>query len=167
MIALAREHDGAPQSIEQIVVEATDQQLANLVHHDPKTVLHAKFCMEFAVAMALIAQRATLAEVDESFLARADVQALMKKVRISVVPQRHGAPPADGVVVTLKDGRRLERRFDFPIGHARRPAPPEALWTKFADCTRGALDEAAAKRLFELLQRLEKLSSLAELPVAQ
>jgi 2-methylcitrate dehydratase PrpD len=168
-IALAREHDLDPQSVARIEVQSTQHQLANLVHHDPRSVLHAKFSMEFAMAMALVARRATNAELQMSFIERADVRALMNKVRISVVaesaPARDLADPGDGMIVTLKDGTRLERRFGLPLGHPRRPAPPEALWTKFADCTRGALDEAGARRLFEALQNLERLGSLAELPV--
>jgi 2-methylcitrate dehydratase PrpD len=110
-----------------------------------------------------------MAEVADSFVQRADVRALMKKVRITIDPDPGGGrdrgPTADGVVVTLQDGTRLERRFDLPRGHPRRPVGPEALWTKFADCTRGALREAEARRLFDLLQTLERLRSIAELPV--
>ena len=166
VIALARERDLAPGDIGEVEIQATEVQLANLVHHDPKIALHAKFSMEFAVAMALIARRDTLAEVQDSFVQRADVRALMKKVRISIVLPRDRVSPGDGVIVTLKDGTRLERRFDLPLGHAKRPARPEALWTKFADCTRDALEEGEARRLFDLLQNLENVQSVSEFPLA-
>lgn len=169
VIALAREHDLAPEAIADVEIQATGMQLANLVHHDPKTALQAKFSMEFAVAMALIARRATNAEVEISFIQRADVRTLMKKVRITIIPElapgRDRANAGDGVVVRLKDGTQLERRFDLPIGHAKRPAGPDVLWTKFADCTRGALPQAEARRMFDLLQKLETIESMAELPV--
>ena len=170
VIALAREHDLAASRIVDIVVEATDIQMANLVHHDPQTALHAKFSMEFAVATALLTRRATLAEVADKFVQRPDVRSLMKKVRITVLPdpgsKRDRGPALDGVIVTLDDGTRLERRFDLPLGHARRPAGQEAMWAKFADCTRDAMDEREAHRLFECLQTIEDLSSLSNLPVA-
>jgi len=162
VIALAREQDIPPGAIDRVVIEATELQLANLVHHDPQIALHAKFSMEFAAAMALIARRATRAEVQDSFVQRADVRALMEKVRIEILPP---GLPHDGVIVTLKDGTRFERRFDFPLGHARRPAGPQALWSKFEDCTRGALSASDARRLFDTLQRLEQLASLNDLPV--
>ena len=170
MIALAREHDLAPDSVTEINVEVAEVQLANLVNHDPQTALDAKFSMEFALATAVLARRATLAEVDDSFVQRPDLRALMKKVRITILPladpERHRVPPADGVIVTLTDGRRLERRFDLPAGHPERPISGEALWTKFADCTRAALSESAARQLFDRLQNLETVASIAEFPVA-
>ncbi len=164
IIALAREHDIAADAVDRVVIEATELQLANLVHHDPQIALHAKFSMEFAAAMALIARRATRVEVQDSFVQRADVRALMKKVHLELQPP---GPPCDGVIVTLKDGTRFERRFDHPLGHARRPAGAQALWNKFEDCTQGALSAADARRLFELLQRLEQLRSFNELPVVE
>ena len=171
VIALAREHDVSPASVADVNVEAAPVQLANLVHHDPQTALEARFSMEFAVAMAFVARRATLAEVEDSFVRRPDVQALMKKVRITIIPQpdpgRHRVAPEDGVIVTLNDGARIERRFDLPRGHSRQPVGAGALWIKFADCTRGAMLEAEARRLFDLLQRLETLDSMAELPLAR
>jgi hypothetical protein len=72
----------------------------------------------------------------------------------------------DGVVVALKNGRKLDQRFTHPLGDARRPPPPEALWTKFADCASDALTPADARRMFDMLQAIERLMSPAELPVA-
>jgi hypothetical protein len=89
-------------------------------------------------------------------------------VRTSILPPpnpaRHRIPPADGVTVTLTDGRRLERRFQQPLGHPDRPVNVEALWLKFLYCTRVALSEPVARRLFELLQNLERVTSPAEFP---
>ncbi|OFZ73757.1 MAG: hypothetical protein A2W04_02570 [Betaproteobacteria bacterium RBG_16_64_9] len=170
VIALAHEHDVAPADIAEICIEAGEVQLANLVHHDPQTALDAKFSMEFAVAMALIARRATLAEVKDSFVQRADVRALMKKVRIRLVSQPDAGRnrvSGDGVIVTLNNGKTLERRFDLPLGHAERPVGADALWVKFADCTRGALSEAQARSFFDLLQRLDTVDSIAEFPVLE
>ena len=45
----------AIERVADVNVEATRVQLANLVQHEPRTALDAKFSMEFAVAMALIA----------------------------------------------------------------------------------------------------------------
>jgi 2-methylcitrate dehydratase PrpD len=145
-----------------------NQQL-NLVNHDPQTANEAKFSEEFAMAMAIIARRATRAEIADAFVRRDDVRALMKKVRITTIPgvgdDRPSTPPADRVTVTLTDGRRLQRRFDHPRGHPERPLVGEELWTKFADCVSNALSPAAARALFDRLQALEHLRAVDELPV--
>ena len=51
------------------------------------------------------------------------------------------------------------------MGHHQRPLGPEALWTKFSDCTHDAIREMEARRLFDMLQRLETVGSMTELPV--
>ena len=84
--------------------------------------------------------------------------------RVFIDTQGH---QGDGLIVYLKDGRRLEERFTFPLGHARRPAPPEAFWTKFADCVEGAFEPGDDRRLFDQLQSIEKLMSLSDLPVTK
>lgn len=167
-IALANEHDLQPDRVAEINVEMAQVQLANLIQHDPRCALDAKFSIEFALAMAVIARRATMAEVNDQFVRRPDVRALMKKVRVTILPTpdptRHRTPPADGVIVTLTDGRRLERRFQQPLGHPDRPIGPGDLWTKFVDCTRDALNDANAHKLFAQLQHLETVKSVAEFP---
>jgi 2-methylcitrate dehydratase PrpD len=167
-IVLAQEHNLAPENVVEINVEVAKSQLANLVQHDPQTALDAKFSMEFALAMAIIARRATLTEVEDSFVQRSDVRALMKKVRISILqesdPARHRIPPVDGVRVTLVDGRTVEQRFRQPLGHRDRPVGPDVLWAKFLDCTHSVLGMPSAQRLFGLLQNLEQVTSVTDLP---
>ncbi len=155
----------AADDVEAVDVEQTQAQFSNLVHTNPQNALDAKFSMEFAMAAAILARRCTRAEFTPQFVNRADVRDLMRKVRrrFKDGPDRVG----DGLIVTLKDGRKLDQRFTHPLGDARRPAPPEALWTKFEDCVSGALDAAQARRMFDMLQSIEALRSPDDLPVAQ
>ncbi len=78
MLDLVRGHDVAPQNVEEIEIEVGPVQLVSLVNHDPKTGLEGKFSEEFAMAMAVIARRASLTEVNDDFVQRPDVRALMK-----------------------------------------------------------------------------------------
>jgi hypothetical protein len=52
-------------------------------------------------------------------------------------------------------------------GHAYDPMSVEELWEKFADCTSRTHTQAQAKRLFEMLQRVDALSSARELPTCE
>lgn len=168
MLGLVREHDFAAADVAEIEVEMGPVQLVSLVNHDPRTGLEGKFSAEFAMAMAVIARRATLADVCDDFVQRADVRALMQKVRITIVEGADTAgpdgSPRDRIIVTLKDGRRLERWLDYPRGHPLRPVGADVLWTKFSDCVRGALGANDARRLFDRLQSLERMEAFAELP---
>jgi hypothetical protein len=44
---------------------------------------------------------------------------------------------------------------------------PDELWTKFVDCTRKTHAEKEARRLFDLLQGVDKLSSTRDLPTCE
>jgi 2-methylcitrate dehydratase PrpD len=82
--------------------------------------------------MAVIARRAGLADVSDAFVQRADVRAMMQKVRIAIVEGADTAgpdgSPKDRITLTLKDGRRLERRLDYPRGHPLKPIDSGTLW---------------------------------------
>jgi len=168
MLDLVRGHDIAAQNIEQIEIEVGPVQLVSLVNHDPKTGLEGKFSLEFALAMAAIARRASLADVTDDFVARADVRAMMKRVRITIVDGADTAgpngTPRDRIIVTLKDGTRLEQKLDHPRGHPEKPVGPDTLWEKFADCVAGAMKPGDARALYDRLQGLERMETFADLP---
>ena len=65
----------------------------------------------------------------------------------------------------MKDGRRLEIKLGHPPGHAERPFEPDMLWAKFEDCVGDAMPAARARELFDRLQSLERLRSVADLPL--
>lgn len=164
VLELLQAHPFGADEVESIEVEASRLQYTNLVHTDPKNALDAKFSMEFAMASAVLLRRVTRAEFDDSFVNRPDVRAMMKKVSRKFLPGK--GPDGDGMVVLLKDGRRLEKKFREPLGHPRRPPSQEAIWTKFQDCTDGALSPADQKRMFDMLQHADSLARPSDLPVA-
>ncbi len=165
MLGLLAKTPFRADEVERIEVEANRGQFTNLVHTNPQTALDAKFSMEFAMAATVIARRCTRAEFTLDFVHRPDVRDLMARTRRVYVDTQ--GYEGDGLIVHFKNGERLEQRFTFPLGHARRPAPPEAFWTKFQDCVEGAFDEGMDRRLFDQLQSLDTLASLADLPVSK
>jgi hypothetical protein len=44
---------------------------------------------------------------------------------------------------------------------------PEELWTKFVECTARTHSEPEARRLFEMLQAVDKLPSVRDLPTCK
>lgn len=167
MLALVAEHDIAADAVVDVEVEMSPNQQINLVNHDPRTGTDAKFSEEFAMAVAIIARRATMAELTDDFVHRDDVRAMMQKVRITTIPgvgdDRPTTPPADRITVTLADGRKLSRRLEHPRGHPTRPLGGEDLWMKFSDCVGAAMPAAAARALFDKLQHLEQVATVEEL----
>ena len=69
------------------------------------------------------------------------------------------------MLIRLKNGEVLDSGSVAVIrGHAYDPMSVEELWEKFADCTAQTHAQAEARRLFEMLQAVEKLSSVRDLP---
>ncbi len=169
MLAMLAETPFQADEVERVTLQMGEKQIVSLVNHDPQTGLDGKFSGEFAMATAIIAGRVSLAEVTDEFIGRADVRALMGKVAMETDhvrdPKKTGAQPDDYLIVELKDGRRLERSLTYPLGHPSRPVGADILWSKFVDCTRGALPEATARALFDKFQGLDDLESLGELPL--
>jgi 2-methylcitrate dehydratase PrpD len=166
MLGLVRGEDLNPDDIAGVDVEIGQAQAAVLRNHRPQRALDAKFSAEFAMAAAAIARRCGMSEVSDAFVGRSDVQAFMPKVSITETSQISREDPlmapTNRVRVTLRDNRELRSPpVSHPRGHFKNPIDAEALWGKFADCANGAPIDA--RPLFERLQRIDTLASVAEL----
>ena len=174
MLDLRRQHALAAADIQSIALEIGETQATILRNHRPRNALDAKFSAEFAVAAAAVAGDCGLAEVTDAFVCRGDVQDVFPKVSISTRTDRLPEEPAlaayDRVEVALRDGRKLASEpIAYPRGNFKRPVDVERLWSKFKDCTIDSIGAPQARNLFEQLQSLDQIASVADLgrPVAQ
>ncbi len=170
MLDLAQEHDLKPDAIDEIHVRMGDAQDLMLRNREPKTALEAKFSMEFAMASALIARKVGLKELDDDFVRRGDIVAVMRKVTRSTTDERMADMPPfapdDRLSIRLKSGETLAHEpVVRPKGHWQKPLTEAELREKFLDCTEGRLGRRQAEALFEKLNNLEDVVSLRELPV--
>jgi 2-methylcitrate dehydratase PrpD len=151
--------------IAAVEVEIGDTQARMLRNHRPRTALEAKFSAEFGMAAMVIAGDCSAAELTESFVTRSDVGDFMARVRIKTLaekdPDNPEHSPFDRVSVSLRDGSTLESPpIKHPLGHYHRPAPPESLWRKFQDCTGSRIGPTTARRLFDRLLQLDRVTSV-------
>ncbi|MGV6874745.1 MmgE/PrpD family protein [Pseudochelatococcus sp. B33] len=171
MLDLVEEHDLAPEDIATIHVHTGVTQRLMLRSTRPQTGLAAKFSMEFAMASAAVARRVGLRELTDDFVSRADIQAMLGRVEVTVNEEKAGSDlpvaPYDLVWVTRTDGT-VHRHA--PVEHARGSwqlqLGREELAAKFLDCASLLLPEEGAKRLFDKLYRIEEIGNLRELDLA-
>jgi aconitate decarboxylase len=168
MLDLRRQHALAAADIQSVAVDIGETQATILRNHRPQNALDAKFSAEFAIAAATVAGDCGLAELTEAFVRRGDVQDVFPRVSISTRTDRLPEEPAlaayDRVEVVLRDGSKLaSEAISYPRGHFKRPVDAPQLWSKFRDCTTQGMDERQARDLFEQLQGLDRLVSVAEL----
>jgi len=137
LLALRREHGFDGGDILSISARTNRRVLETLIHHDPKTVMEARFSMQFALALVAVEGRAGLAEFTAETLARPDIRRAMERVRFAA----YDAPGADFTNMTtlldveLADGRRLERRCDWAQGSTHAPMSFADACEKFRHCT--------------------------------
>jgi 2-methylcitrate dehydratase PrpD len=166
MLDLLARHPLQPSDIERITVSLSDTHALILRNHRPQTGLEAKFSIEFAMAAAVVARHAGLAEYTDAFVRRPEIQQLMQHVRIATNrdydPLLPGAARFDQVTVELKGGGRLEsEKVGRARGHAERPLGEDELFAKFRDCLAAGRARFDPDILFDRLRRLETLSARA------
>jgi len=143
------------EALVSVEVRVGRLQAAMLRHGAPQSALDAKFSAQFAMAAALISRRVGLAELTDAYVRRQDVQALMRKVRVTSTdetdPETGLFAPYDVVTLNLAGGDEIRtREVRYPKGHARNPLSLEELRAKFDECTDGIRQE-----LFQRILRLE------------
>jgi 2-methylcitrate dehydratase PrpD len=164
MLELLARHPLEPEQIERITVSISDTHALILRNHEPQTGLAAKFSMEFAMAAAVIARRAGLAEYTDAFVQRPEVQKLMRRVQVETNqnydPEVSGASVYDQVRVDLAGGGTVtSEKVARAKGHADRRLSEDELFEKFRTCLDAGGARIAPEVLFDRLRRLEDLSA--------
>lgn len=166
VLDLARAQALDPLRVREVRATIGVTQAAMLRNHQPLGGLEAKFSLEFAVAAALLQRKVGLTELQDAYVKRQDVQALMRKVRIATVdtvcPQEPTLAASDRVVVEMDNGRLFDSgEIRETRGGLAQPLLPGELEAKFVDCTAASGRGAA---LWRQLQALDGLEDVAVLP---
>ena len=167
VIDAARRENLHPEQVATVHAQIGKTQASMLRNHAPQTGLEAKFSLEFAVASSLVAREVGLAQLNDAFVRRPEVQATMKKVSTATVDTTCPIEPmfafADRVRIELKDGRAIDTgEIRFARGNAKLPLTSDELKRKFFDCVQSAR-EVDAERIYRQLAGLDSLASVREL----
>jgi len=156
---LAAEHAIEPKAVEAVECGVSYMAPHQLIYDRAETGLQGKFSMPYCVAVALLDRTVGLAQFADARVQRADVQALMPKVRMFVHPEqttRESLPTRfSEVAITLNDGRRLSRRVRHAKGQPQNPLTDEELTTKFYDCAARVLPRERADSVLAAVQALD------------
>ena len=164
-LELRREHGIEPQQIDRVQVVFPRFEYVN--RPQPRSGLDGKFSIQYTTLLALLDGEVTVDSFTDERLHAPDIAALLPKVEL----QFDDAIPFDKVKmhvvvnVRLKDGRQLSKRVDKLLGwpNKGKPLTREQRHHKFYACTRRVLDETAARRMLDLVERLETLPDVVEI----
>jgi 2-methylcitrate dehydratase PrpD len=167
MLSLLAQHGFTAQDVRAIRVTISRRNKSTLRFDAPQDSLQARFSLHFAMAASILAGRCGLPQLEDAFVQRADVQALMRLVRVIPEDQeahdRAGEAPQDIVEVDLADGRKLRADVDYVRGGPEKPLLPGELFGKFEDCLVAGGLKAPARALFDALMRIDSLKGTGEL----
>ena len=130
----------------------------------PQTGLEGKFSVYYAAAVTIVEGAAGERQFSDQLVRDPAISALRDRVTATVDPSIGEAQAR--VVVTLMDGRRLDKYVEHAIGSLENPLSDAALDAKFLDLVDGVLPPGQACRVLDLCRNMEKLPSAAALAQA-
>ncbi len=130
----------------------------------PQTGLEGKFSVYYAAAVAIVEGAGGERQFSDKLVRDPVITALRDRVVATVDPSIGEAQAR--VLITLKDGRRLEKYVQHAIGSLENPMSDAALDAKFLDLTNGVLPSEKSRRVLELCRNMEKLPAASELAQA-
>ena len=158
-----------PEDVESVEVTMGRGQVTCLIHERPQNRYQAQFSGQLAIAAAVILGKLDVDGTADEVVQRADMQAFYPKVKLKPVdefdPRDPVFSPTESVRMVLRNGEVLESGPIASVpGYASEPLTTEQLWGKFAECTAKTHTPAQARELFDVLQKVDSLSSAAQVP---
>lgn len=159
-----------PQRVVKIEPLIGHKHYAVMPFHNAQTALEAKFSLQFTSACAVAFGKVGLAQLQDSVVQSPAIRRLMQCVAPNITeefdPTYPNAAPYDEVRITMEDGTvHVTPRVKRATGHADVPLSREELWEKFIDCAQfGGLTETKARALFDRMQTIDQVRSVAEIP---
>jgi 2-methylcitrate dehydratase PrpD len=162
-LTLRQQHQIEPEQIARIEIICGPNHTIDRPR--PRAGNEAMYSAQYVTAVALLDGRITMDSFTHDRVAAPDVAGLLDKTTLVVdeaIPEELEKFYVT-VNLTLNDGRKLSQRMDKLSGGPGNPLSREQQLSKFHSCARRALSDAAANRMLELVQNLEKVADAAEI----
>jgi len=163
-IQLRDEHDLTADRVERVELSVHPLVLELTGKTSPRTGLEGKFSVYHAAAVAIVQGAAGVRQFSDAAVQDPVVAALRERVVATIDPAI--GPAQARIVVSLADGRRLERFIEHAVGSVERPMSDADLEAKFLGLAEGVLPPDRARRLIDLCWRLDGLPGAAEVAEA-
>jgi 2-methylcitrate dehydratase len=132
----------------------------------PETRETADHSLPYITAIALIDGEVTSKQFERERFADAKVWKFLENVKVERNAELSAMYPsavANIVHVDLADGKRLTKRVDYPLGHAKNPLKDSEVEGKFKALVEPALGTARAEKIVDLVWKLDEAKNMDEL----
>ncbi|MFL2771037.1 MAG: MmgE/PrpD family protein [Rhodospirillaceae bacterium] len=162
LLLLKEDQDFRENEVDRIVVYAPKVHLNNLMHHNPKDPMEAKFSLQYGLACILHTGNCTLSDFTPDAVRRPSIRSLFDRVELMPIDKLEGEV-STSVEVHLTSGTVLEKSLDMPLGSKLAPFSDTQYWDKFNACVNGLLTRAQCESLRDALDRLNELENIHDL----
>jgi 2-methylcitrate dehydratase len=167
-LQLRSEIDGRPiQSIEIASFEAAVSIIGSEPEKwRPTSRETADHSMGYCVAAALIEGDVTRDSFSDEKIRDPRYLGLLDKTKIYEDPELNAGYPKgipNHLKITLEDGTNLDRRVDYPRGHAGNPMTDDEVVAKFKRNADGVVSSQTAEQIIEQAWKLDQLESITPL----
>ena len=165
-----RSQIGDPSKIQRVVIESHDASV-DIIGSEPekwkpKTRETADHSLPYLTAIALIDGEVTDRQFEPEHFKDPEVWKFLENVKVERNAELSGMyPDAVGniVHVDVADGRRLTRRVDYPLGHAKNRLKDSAVEGKFSVLVEPILGRERARKIIDIVWKLDEAKNVDEL----
>src|SRR5438477_1309780 len=132
----------------------------------PKTRETADHSLPYITAIALIDGEVTDKQFEPQRFKDSEVWKFLENVKVERNAELSALYPggvANMVHIDLADGRRLTKRVDYPIGHAKNPLKDSQVEEKFNVLVEPMLGSERARRIVDIVWKLDDAKNVDEL----
>ena len=129
----------------------------------PETRETADHSLPYITAIALIDGEVTSKQFERERFADPKVWKFLEKVKVERNAELSAMYPgavANIVHVDLADGKKLTKRVDYPLGHARNPLKDTEVEGKFFALVTPVLGEKRARAIVDLVWKLDEAKNV-------
>src|SRR6059058_3425461 len=156
--------------IKSVVIESHDASV-DIIGSEPekwkpKTRETADHSLPYITAIALIDGEITDRQFEPERFKDPEVWKFLENVKVERNAELSGMYPdavANIVHVDLADGRRLTKRIDYPMGHAKNPLKDSQVEEKFDVLVDPIFGRERARKIIDIVWKLEEAKNVDEL----
>src|SRR5882672_1531768 len=164
---LLRKEIGNPKTVRAMTIESHDASVdiigSEAEKWKPETRETADHSLPYITAIALIDGEVTSKQFERERFADPKVWKFLEKVKVERNAELSAMYPgavANIVHVDLADGKRLTKRVDYPLGHARNPLKDTEVEGKFFALVTPVLGEKRARAIVDLVWKLDQAKNV-------
>jgi 2-methylcitrate dehydratase len=153
--------------VKSVTIESHDAAVdiigSELEKWKPETRETADHSLPYITAIALIDGEVTSKQFERERFADPKVWKFLEKVKVERNAELSAMYPgavANIVHVDLADGKRLTKRVDYPLGHARNPLKDTEVEGKFFALVTPVLGEKRARAIVDLVWKLDQAKNV-------